>query len=298
VAAALLSLTGCDVGIGDFERFSHDFHYNYPLNPSGTLSLETFNGSIEVSTWDQNTVDISGTKYAPSQAEADSMDIRIDHTPDSVSIRAVRPTDRRGNRGAKFVVRVPRGVVLDRLISSNGSIEATQGAGPGRFKTSNAHVHVRDFHGKLDIETSNGGIELSDIDGDVQAHTSNSHIRAARVEGKLDATTSNGGIDAEMARADCTGKFETNNSNIELTLPPGYAAELRANTSNGSITLKAPAELNARVVARTSNSQIHSDFEMRTRGEFSKNRLEASMGSGAGLVDLSSSNGSIRLLRR
>src|SRR5262252_11202170 len=32
VAATLLSLTGCDVGIGDFERFSSDFHYKYPMN--------------------------------------------------------------------------------------------------------------------------------------------------------------------------------------------------------------------------------------------------------------------------
>jgi hypothetical protein len=51
------------------------------------------------------------------------------------------------------------------------------------------------------------------------------------------------------------------------------------------------------VVARTTNSSISSDFEVKMQGEFSKNRLEGVIGNGGSLIDLSTSNGSIRLLK-
>ena len=47
-AALLISLPGCDfdelVGAANFRE---DFHYTYPLQPGGRLSVETFNGSVE-----------------------------------------------------------------------------------------------------------------------------------------------------------------------------------------------------------------------------------------------------------
>src|SRR5689334_23036760 len=93
LAAALLCLTGCDLEDmdGGFSRYNRDFHFSYPMNAGGKLSVETFNGSVEVSTWDQDTVDISGTKYGPSQAEADGLTVNIDHAADAVGIRVVRP---------------------------------------------------------------------------------------------------------------------------------------------------------------------------------------------------------------
>src|SRR3954452_25090748 len=108
LTAGLLSLTGCYVGDwGHFERFHSDFHQSYPLDPAGKLSVETFNGSVEISGWDQNTVDISGTKFGPTQQLADDLPIAIDHTPSAVSIRVSRPFDAHGSRGARFVIKVP-----------------------------------------------------------------------------------------------------------------------------------------------------------------------------------------------
>src|SRR5262252_8975760 len=114
LAAALLSLAACD--FEDFHdggaRYNSDFHHNYPLSASGRLSVETFNGSIEVSGWDEQNIDISGTKYARSQQAADDLQVAIDRSADTISVRVVRPSEFRGNTGARFVIKVPRGVVL------------------------------------------------------------------------------------------------------------------------------------------------------------------------------------------
>jgi hypothetical protein len=56
--------------------------------------------------------------------------------------------------------------------------------------------------------------------------------------------------------------------------------------------------VNARLSAHTSNSSIETDFEIRAQGELSKNRLEGVLGSGGPLIDLNTSNGSIRLVKR
>jgi DUF4097 and DUF4098 domain-containing protein YvlB len=298
LAAGLLCLTACDVvDLGDLERFNQDFHYSYALPATGKLSVETFNGSVEISGWDQNTVDISGTKYGPSQRAAEDLKVNIDTSPDSVSIRVSRPSERRNNQGARFVIKVPRAALLDRITTSNGAIRTVDGSGPARFRTSNGPIHVAGLRGSLDAQTSNGPVELVDVDGDAVAHTSNGRIHAERINGTLEASTSNSGVHADIKRADRPIRVETSNGPVELTLPDGFSRDVRVNTNNSGITLHLPTALNAHVVARTSNSSISTDFDIRMQGEFSKNHLDATIGSGGALLDLSTSNGNIRLLK-
>ena len=300
LAAALLGLAACDIeDFGGFDRYRQDFHYTYPLKSGGRLAVETFNGFVEVSGWDQDTVDISGSKYGPSQEAADNLKVAIDNSPDSVSIRVTRPSDRRGNMGARFVIKIPRAACLDRIFTSNGSIRTQDGSGPARLRTSNAEIRVQALRGSLDAQTSNGSVELIDVDGDAKAHTSNSHIRTEGLRGSLEAGTSNGGINArlEQVPAGRPVRLETTNSSVELSLPANFANDLRVSTSNGGITLHMPYQLNAHVTARTTNSSISSDFEVKMQGDFSKNRLEGVIGNGGPLIDLSTSNGSIRLLK-
>src|SRR5215208_4952890 len=102
LGAALLVLSACDFeDWGHGERHTKDFHLTHDLKPNGRVSLEGFNGSIEISGWDQPSVDISGTKYAPSPELLDALKIDVQGGADSVYIRAVRPTTHRGNIGIK-----------------------------------------------------------------------------------------------------------------------------------------------------------------------------------------------------
>ena len=298
LGAALLGMTACDFeDMSGFERYHKDFHYSFPLKSGGRLATETFNGSVEVSPWDQETVDISGTTYAPSQDEADNLKVDIDHSADSVSIRVVRPSMRRGNWGARFAIKVPRKTVLERITTSNASIRTVDGVGPGRFRSSNGQIHVEGLRGDLDAHTSNSAIELLDVEGEVKLQSSNGHIRVEGLSGSLEAGTSNSSIHARLDRANGPVHLDSSNGSIDLTLPPGANVPVRANTNNNSITLHVPGSINARLSARTSNGSISSDFELRMQGEFSRSHMEGSIGSGGPLIDLSTSNGNIRLVR-
>src|ERR1041385_9005677 len=90
-------------------RYREDFHYSYPQTSGGRLVLENFNGSVEITGWDQNTVDVSGTKYAESRELLAAIRIEVTNSGNGVHVRTVRPEhERRGNMGAKYVIRVPR----------------------------------------------------------------------------------------------------------------------------------------------------------------------------------------------
>lgn len=261
VAAGLLALTGCDLEDFAGARFERDFHYTYPLSANGKLSVETFNGAVEVSGWDQNVVDVSGTKYGPTQQMADELEVGVDHTDSAVSIRIQRPSVNRGNIGARLTIKAPRTAVLDWLTTSNGSIRVTDTVGPARLRTSNGPIRVSGLSGSIDAQTSNGGI-TADLD---------------RVDGPIRVDTSNGSID--------------------LRLPQHIRDSVRAHTSNGGITIRLPDGLDARISAHTSNAHITSDFDVRMQGEIGRGRMEGVIGNGGPLLDLSTSNGGIHISR-
>jgi len=114
----------------------------------------------------------------------------------------------------------------------------------------------------------------------------------------LDLDTSNSSVTAEVVRPDRPVRIETRNGRIDLTLPAGFTGGVRAHTNNSGITLRLADPVNARVTARTSNSSVTSDFDTQVRGEIRKNGIDGEIGSGGMLLDLSTSNGPIRLLRR
>ncbi|MGA3096891.1 MAG: DUF4097 family beta strand repeat-containing protein [Bryobacteraceae bacterium] len=298
LGAALICLSSCDIeDWSNSQRYQKDFYYSYPLKSDGWVTIESFNGSVEISGWDQNTVDISGVKSGPTQEAADTLKIEIENSPEEISVRAVRPSDRRGNLGARFVVKIPRGARLDRIVTSNGSIRTIDGAGPARLRTSNGSIHVQDLAGSLDAQTSNSGVDLLNIAGDATVRTSNGHIRAEGLRGSLDANTSNAGIEAKIGETVKSVRLDTSNGGVDLSLPANFSSDLRVTTSNSSITVRMPSEPNARLVAHTSNASITSDFGIRMQGRIDKNHVEGALGNGGALIDLGTSNGGIRLLR-
>ena len=298
--AALLILSGCDWDEFDHSsRYTADFHHSYPLKAGGRLAVENFNGSVEISGWDESTVDISGTKYGPTPELRDAIKIDISAAPDSVSIRTVRPIEKRGNLGAKYVIKVPRKVKLERIVSSNGSIRTTDVDGDARLRTSNGAIRAMNLRGSLEAQTTNGTVELDGIEGSASVRTSNGRVRAEKLNGSLEAYTTNGGITAEIAKSERGRpvKVGTTNGSVDLRVGSPLAEEVRASTTNGSITVKLPSDIKARVLAHTSNSSISTDFEVQTQGALSKNHLEGTIGSGGPLLDLTTSNGSIRLVK-
>ena len=303
LAATALLFTGCDDWgeWGDSSRFKEEFHQSHPLKAGGRVTLESGNGGVEIIGWDQDTVDITGTKYASNEQVLKALKIDIVASADAVRIRAIPPTGHRANWGAKFVLRVPRRVELERIATSNGGLRIEDVEGAARLRTSNGGVKIARIRGSVEVETSNGGVEVAEHDGSLVARTSNGGVRADNVRGLFEATTSNGSINARLSdpQPGKPVKLDSSNGSITLAMDTIRDNDVRITTSNSSITLRLPPQAKGLLKANTSNSNVTTDFDINIRsGQLSKSHVEGALNGGTGpMFDLSTSNGSIRVLK-
>lgn len=300
--ASVLLLAGCVdfADFGDSEAYKEDFHHVYPLNAGGTVAVETFNGSVEVVGWEQNSVEVNATKYASTKWALDSIKIDVDASPGSVRVRAQRSPDLHRNSGARFTIRIPRHSTLDQISSSNGHIRIEDVEGSARLRTSNGAIRLIRLKGEMDARTSNGSIEADYLDGTARLHTSNGAIRAEISHGGLEAITSNGSITARLNDPTVTWPVhvESSNGHIDLRIEAKQVPDVRASTSNSSIVLRLPEGANVDVEAHTSHSSVSSEFDgVRVDNEHGRGEMRGRIGGGGRLIELSSSNGSIKILK-
>ena len=301
LATVSLFLAGCDEWeIGDWDRFKEDFQYSYQVSPNVRMYLENRNGGVEVMGWERNEVQVTGTKHASSEATLRALKIDIVAAADTVRIRTVGPSGHRGSWGARYVIRVPRGAVLENIESSNGGMRIESLTGAARLRTSNGGLRIYRVAGPIEATTSNAGVELADINGSVIVRTSNGGVRAENVRGALDATTSNAGVNVTLNDLEPQRpvRLITSNGGVNLTMNQFRDNDVRVNTSNSSITVRLPANARASLKANTSNSNVDTDFDVMVRaGELRKSSLEGTIGGGTAVVDLTTSNGGIKVLR-
>jgi hypothetical protein len=296
-AAMVLILSGCDdfdLGIGN--RYREDFHFSYPLSAGGSVQLENRNGSVEISGWDKDAVEIDGTKYAGTEGRLKEIRIDVVASAGSVSIRTVPPLDRFGNYGARYVIHVPRRAELPNIVSSNGAIRVTGIAGNAYLRTTNGSIHAARTQGLLDIQTTNGSVELSEVAGDTTVHTTNGGIRGDVKKGGFDAKTSNGPIEVRLTEAD-SKPVRAVSSNGHITLTMESVREVYAGTSNSAITLRMPGTAAVNLRAITSHATVDTDFNVTVHGAITRYRLEGKIGAGGPTVDLATTNGGIHVMK-
>ncbi len=299
VVSLAAALCGCDlVELAAPARFQEEFDHRYPLEAGARLLVENFNGSIQVSSWDQDEIRIQGAKFASSEELLELLDIDIVAAGDFVQVRTLRPSSRRGAMGARYVIHVPEDTVVDRLLSTNGRVEVTGVAGPVRVRTSNGRVEVRRVKGDVEVTTSNGSITCKQIEGDAKLRTSNGAIRVDGLRGRLRARTSNGSVKARLAPETAGEPIEirTSNGSVHLVLETQPATDVIVTTTNASITVRAPQSLAAGVRLKSTHASVETEFDLAEVKERSKHRLEGVVGSGGPLVELTTTNGAVRLL--
>jgi hypothetical protein len=297
-AAGLLFLAGCHVDLGDSDRFQEPFHHSYAVTPGARLVLENGNGEVDISTWEKNEVELNGHKFSSSEADLARIRVDISASRDSIRVRTDKPNYVRG--GAHYRIRVPVKMMLDRVKTTNGEIKVSGVDGKVNVETTNGGLHISRTSGVLSARTTNGGINVYGHSGDAEVETTNGEVDLEAKKGNVAAKSTNGKLNLQLAELVTTRpiRLETTNGEIEVSLDA--ARELRANTTNSSITLKLPADAGAELRAVTSHARVDCEFVPDQRGgdEDDRRRLSAKIGKGGPVIDLSTSHGDIRILKR
>ena len=225
-------------------------HRTAQLDAAGSLSIDTHNGSITVTTWNQPNVDVMA-RIVPAEfgrdEDVDKTDVKVSGSSGSVRIESDY-TD------------VPTrftwlGVQRDLpLIHYTISMPATARL---TVDAHNATVKVTSLRNDVRVNTHNGDINISDFDGGayIESHNGDVHIgyrnfsKSARVE------THNGGIDFTLPaqarfHVDARGHHMDMSSDFPITVGSmgdsryvgdvngGGGPEVRVSTHNGALKLR------------------------------------------------------------
>lgn len=299
ILTTVLALAGCSPMAG-FDQATEDFHFSYALQPGGQLNLTNMNGSVEITGWDRNSIDVSGTKYGPDAGRLKDVKVSVNASGKDATITTYIPKgDWHGSYGVRYRIHLPRNITLGQVETTNGAVIAENLAGGGHIKSSNGKLTLTSLSGDYRAETTNGTIEIENCSGLQVADTTNGGIRGHLKEGGIQARSTNGALDIAVDKPleNKPIQMKTTNGSLTLALAEFHGNPVRVETTNGSVTLRLPDHANARLRAETSMASIHNELSLSSTEESSKHKLRGQLGTGGPEIEASTSMGSIRISR-
>ena len=292
VAVLGLGLAACEVNLNT-EGLTVREKRTFAVAGQPDLTLDTFDGSIEIHSWDRNEVEVEIEKRGMEQALIDGMTVEAEQEGDRVVLRVKGPpaAERRITVGvhispaARLLVAVPRKSLINA-------------------RTGDGSIRVENIDGRLALRTGDGSVSAERITGDIEARSGDGSIRIDRAQGRLDLETDDGSLTIN-ARPTVV-RARTGDGSIRLQLEPDTsmtdAWDLA--TSDGSITLTLPASFNADIDAETSDGAVRSSYpglSTETEGgeghERRRRELRAKLGEGGPVLKVRTGDGTIRFER-
>jgi hypothetical protein len=137
----------------------------------------------------------------------------------------------------------------------------------------------------VDLRTTNGGVRLNGLSNEIHAKTTNGGVKGVNIIATvIEASAVNGGVE------------------FELSAPLDSGASIEMETVNGGVELSLPAESKATIAARCVNGGVNVenldiDREAQQSDFDKRRRLNGTMNGGGAKVNLSTTNGGVRLAR-
>lgn len=252
---------------------NESYEKNIKVSSQNFLNVENRNGKVKVTTSSRDDIILKVTKRANKRnADFEDVKIEIDKSQNAINIYTKYKTILNPHISVDLELEIPDKLLVQKVSSSNGSVELKGCRGSAEISTSNGSIRTEDCTGNLHLSTNNGSIFVYNIKGGISASTSNGNITAKKSESLQKLITSNGKIEAEI-----------------MNLPD----DLVISTSNASIQVYLSSKLNADIVANTSNGSVRLQGISVNTTEIGKNNLKGTLGEGGKKLQLSSSNGEI-----
>ena len=167
---------------------SKDIHRTFPLDSRGHVTIDTYKGSIRVSTWDRSEIDVAvrieedGDVFAQSVRRAD---VRFDASPSDVRITSDNQWSFFLDGAAPlyhYTVRMPR----------------------------TASLRIKDYKSES---------EISDLTADFEINTYKGSLQLRNHSGGLTVNTYKGDIKAEFAAFTARSSIDTYKGSVTVTMP-------------------------------------------------------------------------------
>jgi hypothetical protein len=214
---------------------SKQFDKTVPLPSGGYLSLNATRGSVKLTSWDRNEVEIHARIQAAPRVDADYARESVDATTVDVTTggRDVRirsnydkvPAARNSwfNGGSwkdvpeiHYDIRAPRKLEI-------------------RMDIDRSDATVRGFEGRVDIVSDRSELDLHDLAGRITLEVDRGESsRLENVRGSLRIDGDRTNFDIELARLDDRSSIETDRGDIRIELAPSQGVTIDADLTRRS----------------------------------------------------------------
>jgi len=290
-------LTGCMVSVDSQALIVRD-EKRFTVRGTPEVRLTTFDGAIEVRSWDQADVRIEIEKRGPTREAVDALIIDSNQAGNRITLE-VKPPKTETFRGfglnrsssAKLIVSVPQ----------SADIVASSGDGS---------IRVEHLNGHLDLHTGDGSIRVVDVDGETTLNTGDGSVHVEGAKGKLDVDTGDGSVEVRGSLASV--RLRTGDGSIVYRADENVkmADDWDITTGDGSVTMYLPADFSAELDAHTSDGGIRNELHVGgSKAEAnpddhprvlepelkSRNTVRGRLGDGGRVLKIRTGDGSIRL---
>lgn len=191
---------------------SRDISKTLPLKADGEITIDTYKGSVKITTWDKPQVEIHArieaddefdTKYSAEKVR--DTDVRIDATDSHIRIKT--DYDNIKEHHHAFWSWFEDGSGSLPLVHYTISMPATANLNIKDYKSSSS---VKSLRSNLDFNSYKGDVEITDLEGSIKLETYKGEARVA--------------LNTMKDRS----RFETYKGTITITLPKKSAFDLDA----------------------------------------------------------------------
>lgn len=283
---AVLGLPACSVNI-DHEGHIEREEKRFPAEMTIDLHLYTFDGGVEVRSWDRAEIVVEIEKRGQDRDAVAKIQVIAERSGNRIQLEARHPGGRNVFVGigsfrspsARFIVSVPRRTNLV-VRSGDGSVLVERVEGRLELRTADGSIRAVETSGDLLAESGDGGITLDEVTGRVEARTGDGSVRITGTPSVLRARSGDGSIVLRLRRG------------------AKMAEDWMAATDDGSVSVELPESFNAEIEADPgSDGRARSDLALinATGGTREQRTLRGRLGEGGHRFVLRTGDGTIRL---
>jgi DUF4097 and DUF4098 domain-containing protein YvlB len=290
IAAAVLAFGGCEVNLNSEGIVSREVK-KFAVSATADVDVETFDGAIEVHSWDRSEVEIEVEKRAMDQSLVDEMKITAEQQGNKIVVKVAGPSSYE-SRGIQIGVNFSPSARLRIALPRHTNLSA---------RSNDGAITIEDVNGKVALNTGDGSVRVTRVAGDIVVRSGDGTIRMDAVEGNLDLETDDGSIAGEVKPS--TLRAHTGDGAIRLELLPDSRMEndWDVQTSDGSVVLTLPGDFAAELDAESRDGAVRSNHPAitseRREGDSEERRrsLRATIGEGGKILRVRTGDGSIRI---
>jgi len=285
LTAVALGAPACVVSV-DHEGAIERAEKRFTVQEIAELHLYTFDGAVEVRSWDRPEVVVQIEKRGQDKEAIARIEILSEQKGDRLQVEA-RHTAKTGFVGfgvfhtpsARLIANVPRQTNLV-------------------VRTGDGNVVVERVNGRAEIRTGDGSIRMTETGGDIQVETSDGSVTLEDVTGRVEARTGDGTV--RLTGTPDVVRARSGDGSILLRIRSGavMTEDWMVATGDGAITIELPDGFNAEIEADpSSDGRVRNDLSLAgmTGGTRDSRVVKGTLGQGGRRITLRTGDGSIRL---